>query len=180
MPCSHSLSQPWLCSRGDLPYRLFVERSYSRLRFPRGPLRALRGGSPPSFFFRPIVPMMQSTLSNNSAQVSLTAAPRRSVAPFLCVGTSSQSCKRLPHRLCVAVKFGVYVCECGKVIQPKSICLFTALPPVPRCRDCNRFFIASMSVSDGSKWNVLHALPSVCITICPLSPLVLTLRVFIR
>nr|DAZ26788.1 MAG TPA: hypothetical protein [Caudoviricetes sp.] len=35
LPCSHSLSQPWLCSRGDLPYRLFVERSYSRLRFPR-------------------------------------------------------------------------------------------------------------------------------------------------
>lgn len=56
--------------------------------------------------------MMQSTLSNMSAQVSLTAAPRRSVAPL---GTSSPSCKRLPHRLCVAMKFGVCVCECGKV-----------------------------------------------------------------
>ena len=86
LPCSHSLSQPWLYSRSDLPYRLFVERSYSRLRFPRWPLRALRGGSPLSFFFRPIVPMMQSTLSNNYAQVSLTAAPRRSVAPFFIRG----------------------------------------------------------------------------------------------
>ena len=61
--------------------------------------------------------MMQSTLSNNSAQVSLTAAPRRSVAPL---GTSSPSCKRLPHRLCVAVKFGVCVCECGKVTALKA------------------------------------------------------------
>ena len=61
--------------------------------------------------------MMQSTLSNNSAQVSLTAAPRRSVAPL---GTSSTSCKRLPHRLCVAVKFGVCVCECGKVTALKA------------------------------------------------------------
>ena len=71
--------------------------------------------------------MMQSTLSNNSAQVSLTAAPRRSVAPL---GTSSTSCKRLPHRLCVAVKFGVCVCECGKVtalICRSPLCLL--------CRD---------------------------------------------
>lgn len=157
LPCSHSLSQPWLCSRGDLPYRLFVERSYSRLRFPRGPLRALRGGSPLSFFFRPFVPMMQSTLSNNSAQVSLTAAPRRSVAPL---GTSSTSCKRLPHRLCVAVKFGVCVCECGKVTALKHL-PSTALPPVPRCRDFNRFFIASM---------VFRTAPSgTCTTLCLLS-----------
>lgn len=84
--------------------------------------------------------MMQSTLSNNSAQVSLTAAPRRSVAPL---GTSSPSCKRLPHRLCVAVKFGVCVCECGKVTALKHL-PFTDLPPVQRCRDFNRFFIASM------------------------------------
>ena len=81
--------------------------------------------------------MMQSTLSNNSAQVSLTAAPRRSVAPL---GTSSTSCKRLPHRLCVAVKFGVCVCECGKVTALKHL-PFTALPPVPRCRDFNRFLL---------------------------------------
>lgn len=81
--------------------------------------------------------MMQSTLSNNSAQVSLTAAPRRSVAPL---GTSSPSCKRLPHRLCVAVKFGVCVCECGKVTALRHL-PFTALPPVPRCRDFNRFLL---------------------------------------
>lgn len=81
--------------------------------------------------------MMQPTLSNNSAQVSLTAAPRRSVAPL---GTSSTSCKRLPHRLCVAVKFGVCVCECGKVTALKHL-PFTALPPVPRCRDFNRFLL---------------------------------------
>ena len=98
--------------------------------------------------------MMQSTLSNNSAQVSLTAAPRRSVAPL---GTSSPSCKRLPHRLCVAVKFGVCVCECGKVTALKHL-PFTALPPVPRCRDFNRFFIASM---------VFRTAPSgTCATLC--------------
>ena len=83
------------------------------------------------------MPMMQSTLSNNSAQVSLTAAPRRSVAPL---GTSSPSCKRLPHRLCVAVKFGVCVCECGKVTALRHLPT-TALPPVPRCRDFNRFVL---------------------------------------
>ena len=155
LPCSHSLSQPWLCSRGDLPYRLFVERSYSRLRFPRGPLRALRGGSPHSFFFRPFVSMMQSTLSNNSAQVSLTAAPRRSVAPL---GTSSPSCKRLPHRLCVAVKFGVCVCECGKVTALKTDADHRSEPPVPRCRDFNRFCFASM---------VFRTAPScTCSTLC--------------
>lgn len=65
----------------------------------------------------PFVPMMQSTLPNNSAQVSLTAAPRRSVAPL---GTTSPSCKRLPHRLCVAVKFGVCIYECGKVTVLKA------------------------------------------------------------
>ena len=70
---------------------------------------------------------MQPTLSNNSAQVSLTAAPRRSVAPL---GTSSPSCKRLPHRLCVAVKFGVCVCECGKVTALKH------LPFSPLCLLC--------------------------------------------
>ena len=114
-------------------------------------------GSPLSFFFRPFMPMMQSTLPNNSAQVSLTAAPRRSVAPL---GTSSTSCKRLPHRLCVAVKFGVCVCECGKVTALKHQ-PFTALPPVPRCRDFNRFFIASM---------VFRTAPSgTCTTLCLLS-----------
>ena len=114
-------------------------------------------GSPLSFFFRPFMPMMQSTLPNNSAQVSLTAAPRRSVAPL---GTSSTSCKRFPHRLCVAVKFGVCVCECGKVTALKHL-PFTALPPVPRCRDFNRFFIASM---------VFRTAPSgTCATLCLLS-----------
>ena len=98
-------------------------------------------GSPLSFFFRPFVPMMQPTLSNNSAQVSLTAAPRRSVAPL---GTSSTSCKRLPHRLCVAVKFGVCVCECGKVTALKASADHRFEPTVPRCRDFNRFFIASI------------------------------------
>ena len=125
----------------------------------------------------PFVPMMQSTLSNNYAQVSLTAAPRRSVAPL---GTSSPSCKRLPHRLCVAVKFGVCVCECGKVTALKASADHRFEPPVPRCRDFNRFCFASM---------VFRTAPScTCTTLCLLSaspivallPLVLTLRVFIR
>ena len=41
-------------------------------------------------------------------------------------------------------------------------------------------FYCIYAASDGSKWNVYHTLPTVCITFCPLSPLVLTLRVFIR
>lgn len=72
--------------------------------------------------------MMQPTLSNNSAQVSLTAAPRRSVAPL---GTTSPSCKRLPRWLCVA-KSGERSAESGEVPQPKGICL----PPLCLlCRD---------------------------------------------
>ena len=49
----------------------------------------------------PFVPMTQSTLPNNSDNhlFLLFSAPLRSVAPF---GTTSPSCKRLPHRLCVA------------------------------------------------------------------------------
>lgn len=106
--------------------------------------------------------MMQPTLSNNSAQVSLTAAPRRSVAPL---GTSSPSCKRLPHRLCVAVKFGVCVCECGKVTALKA----SADHRFASCAAMQGFqplFYCVNGVSDGSKWNVHHALPIVCITFC--------------
>ena len=61
----------------------------------------------------PILPMMQSTLPNTPrTSILLLPQPRQSVAPL---ETSSPSCKRFPHRLCVAVKFGVCVCECGKV-----------------------------------------------------------------
>lgn len=84
--------------------------------------------------------MMQSTLSNTPrTSILLLPQSRRSVAPL---GTTSPSCKRFPHRLCVAVKFGVCVCECGKVTALKHLPT-TALPPVPRCRDFNGFFIAS-------------------------------------
>ena len=59
---------------------------------------------------------MQSTLSNTPrTSILLLPQSRRSVAPL---GTTAQSCKRLPHRLCVAVKFGV--CECGKVTALKA------------------------------------------------------------
>ena len=156
MPCSHRLSQPWLCSRGDvhIAFRGTVIFSATFPSLTASPLSFVAVLARSSC---PIVPMMQSTLPNNSAQVSLTAAPRRSVAPL---GTSSPSCKRLPHRLCVAVKFGVCVCECGKVTALKHL-PFTALPPVPRCRDFNRFFIASM---------VFRTAPSgTCTTLCLLS-----------
>ena len=156
LPCSPSLLWAWLRNRSDLPIAfrgtVIFSATFPSLTASRSPC-----GSPLSFFFRPFVPMMQPTLSNNSAQVSLTAAPRRSVAPL---GTSSPSCKRLPHRLCVAVKFGVCVCECGKVTALKHQ-PFTALPHVPRCRDFNRFFIASM---------VFRTAPSgTCATLCLLS-----------
>ena len=133
-------------------------------------------GSPLSFFFRPFMPMMQSTLPNNSAQVSLTAAPRRSVAPL---GTSSTSCKRFPHRLCVAVKFGVCVCECGKVTALKASAYHRLEPPVPRCMDFNRFVLRQWCFG---RLQVARAPRSayVGITFCCSFALVLTLRVFIR
>lgn len=67
LPCSHTLSQPWLCSRGDLPIAFRGTVIFSAT-FP------LLTASPLSFVAVltrsscPFVPMMQSTLPNNSAQ----------------------------------------------------------------------------------------------------------------
>lgn len=111
-PCSHTLLQPWLCSRGDLPiaFRGTVIFSATFPSLTASPLSFVAVLTRSSC---PIVPMMQSTLPNTPrTSILLLPQPRRSVAPL---GTSSTSCKRLPHRLCVAVKFGVCVCECGKV-----------------------------------------------------------------
>ena len=65
----------------------------------------------------PIMPMMQSTLPNNSAQVSLTAAtsPKcRTIGNCLsvlqAVSTSALRCSEV----------GVFVCECGKVTALKA------------------------------------------------------------
>ena len=157
LPCSHTLSQPWLCSRGDLPIAfrgmVIFSATFPSLTASRSPL-----WQSSLVLLAPIVPMMQSTLPNTPRTIILLLPqPRRSVAPL---GTSSPSCKRLPHRLCVAVKFGVCVCECGKVSALKHLPT-TALPPVPRCRDFNRFFIASM---------VFRTAPSgTCATLCLLS-----------
>ena len=157
MTCSHTLSQPWLCSRGDLPiaFRGTVIFSATFPSLTASPLSFVAVLSRSSC---PIVPMMQSTLPNTPrTSILLLPQPRQSVAPL---GTTSPSCKRFPHRLCVAVKFGVCVCECGKVTALKHL-PFTALPPVPRCRDFNRFFIASM---------VFRTAPSgTCTTLCLLS-----------
>ena len=74
------------------------------------------------------------------------------------MGTTSPSCKRLQHRLCVAVKFGVCVCECGKVTALKASAVHRFEPPVPRCRDFNRFCFAPM---------VFRTAPScTCISLC--------------
>ena len=81
---------------------LFVERSYHCLRFPRCPLSALRLGGPRSFFFRPICAddaVHAGEHASHNHLFLLFSAPLRSAAPF---GTTSPSCKRLPHRLCVA------------------------------------------------------------------------------
>ena len=62
--------------------------------------------------------MTLSTPANTPrTSILLLPQPRQSVAPL---GTTSPSCKRFPHRLCVAVKFGVCVCECGKVTALKA------------------------------------------------------------
>ena len=83
--------------------------------------------------------MMQSTLSNTPrTSILLLPQSRRSVAPL---GTTSPSRKRLPRWLCVAVKFGVCVCECGKVTALKASADHRFEPPVPRCRDFNRFVL---------------------------------------
>ena len=87
----------------------------------------------------PFVPMTLSTPANTPrTSILLLPQPRQSVAPL---GTTSPSCKRFPHRLCVAVKFGVCVCECGKVTALKASAYHRLEPPVPRCMDFNRFVL---------------------------------------
>ena len=75
LPCSHTLSQPWLCSRGDLPiaFRGTVIFSATFPSLTASPLSFVAVLTRSSC---PIVPMMQSTLPNNSAQVSLSASLR--------------------------------------------------------------------------------------------------------
>ena len=145
LPCSHTLSQPRLCSRGDLPIAFRGTVIFSAT-FPSLTASPLSFVAVLTRYSCPIVPMMQSTLPNNYAQASLSASLRYLAEVshhFFILGTTSPSCKRLPRWLCVAVKFGVCVCECGKVTALKHL-PFTDLPSVPRCRDFNRFFIASM------------------------------------
>lgn len=73
LPCSHTLSQPWLCSRGDLPiaFRGTVIFSATFPSLTASPLSFVAVLTRSSCQF---VPMMQSTLPNNSAQVSLSAS----------------------------------------------------------------------------------------------------------
>ena len=176
LPCSPTLSQPWLCSRGDLPiaFRGTVIFSATFPSLTASPLSFVAVLTRSSC---PIVPMMQSTLTNTPrTSILLLPQPRRSVAPL---GTTSPSCKRLPRWLCVAVKFGVCVCECGKVTALKtdadhrfaSCAAMQGFQPLLFCIN---------GVSDGSKLHVLHALPMSASPIVALLPLVLTLRVFIR
>ena len=176
LPCSHTLSQPWLCSRGDLPiaFRGTVIFSATFPSLTASPLSFVAVLTRSSC---PIVPMMQSTLSNTPrTSILLLPQSRRSVAPL---GTTSPSRKRLPRWLCVAVKFGVCVCECGKVTALKT----DANHRFASCAAMQGFqplFYCIKGVSDGSKWNVRHALPIVGITFSCSFALVLTLRVFIR
>ena len=155
LPCSPTLSQSWLCSQGDLPiaFRGTVIFSTTFPSLTASPLSFVAVLTRSSC---PIVPMMQSTLPNTPrTSILVLPQPRRSVAPL---GTTSPSCKRLPRWLCVAVKFGVCVCECGKVTALKTDADHRSEPPVPRCRDFNRFFIASM---------VFRTAPScTCSTLC--------------
>lgn len=117
LPCSHTLSQPWLCSRGDLPIAFRGMVIFSAT-FPSLTASPLSGVAVLTRSSCPIVPMMQSTLPNTTrTSILLLPQPRRSVAPL---GTTAPSCKRLPRWLCVAVKFGVCVCECGKVTALKT------------------------------------------------------------
>ena len=75
LTCSHTLSQPWLCSRDDLPiaFRGTVIFSATFPSLTASPLSFVAVLTRSSF---PFVPMMQSTLPNNSAQVSLSASLR--------------------------------------------------------------------------------------------------------
>ena len=125
----------------------------------------------------PIMPMMQSTLPNTPrTSILLLPLPRRSVAPL---GTTTPSCKQFPRRLCVAVKFGAYVCECGKVTAQKA----SAVHRFASCAAMQEFQPLCFAPM------VFRTAPScTCTTLCLLSaspfvallPLVLTLRVFIR
>ena len=75
LPCSHTLSQPWLCSRGDLPIA-FRETVIFSATFPSLTASQLSFVAVLTRSSCPFVPMMQSTLPNNSAQVSLSASLR--------------------------------------------------------------------------------------------------------
>lgn len=176
LPCSHTLSQPWLCSRGDLPIAFRGMVIFSAT-FPSLTASPLSGVAVLTRSSCPIVPMMQSTLPNTTrTSILLLPQPRRSVAPL---GTTAPSCKRLPRWLCVAVKFGVCVCECGKVTALKtdddhrfaSCAAMQGFQPL---------FYCIKGVSDGSKLHVHHSLPMSASPFVALLPLVLTLRVFIR
>ena len=107
--------------------------------------------------------MTLSTPANTPrTSILLLPQPRQSVAPL---GTTSPSCKRLPRWLCVAVKFGVCVCECGKVTALKASADHRFEPTVPRCRDFNRFVLRQWCFG---RLQVARAPRSayVCITFC--------------
>ena len=172
MPCSHTLSQPWLCSRGDLPIAFRGMVIFSAT-FPSLTASPLSGVAVLTRSSCPIVPMMQSTLPNTPrTSILLLPQPRRSVAPL---GTASPSCKRLPRRLCVA-KSGERSAESGEV---KASADHRFEPPVPRCMDFNRFVLRQWCFG---RLQVARAPRSayVGITFCCSFALVLTLRVFIR
>lgn len=63
LPCSHTLSQPWLCSRGDLPIAFRGKVIFSAT-FPSLTTSPLSFVAVLSRSSCPIVPMMQSTLPN--------------------------------------------------------------------------------------------------------------------
>ena len=157
MPCSHTLSQPWLCSRGDLPiaFRGMVIFSATFPSLTASPLSFVTVLTRSSCL---IVPMMQSTLPNT---------PRTSIL-FLLLYATSPKCRTIGNVLSVLQAASTSALRCSEVWclrlrvwqghSPKGIC---RPPHCLLCRDAgiSTALFCANGVSDGSKLHVHHTLP---------------------
>ena len=104
LPCSHTLSQPWLCSRGDLPiaFRGTVIFSATFPSLTASPLSFVAVLTRSSCL---IVPMMQSTLPNT---------PRTSIL-FLLLYATSPKCRTIGNVLSVLQAASTSALRCSEV-----------------------------------------------------------------
>ena len=136
-------------------HRLFVKRSYYRLRLPRCSLRALHCSTPWSFSLRPIYADEESFAVEHLPHKSLflSTLTRRSILPFFMRGNASTSRKRLSHqhKLLWNGIIGVCVSKCGKVSDHDFICLLPKILLLCQMQGFQPLFYCINGDSDGSK-----------------------------